>query len=138
MTRRCARTPWMRRRGWSRAGCALGAALALIVTASQTLAQAQLQSQPREQVQPQAPNASRHLACARGDLSVCQSLADQLRIAPGVRAAAKQLLEEVDDGMTRCDRGEVDACAELLERYPDLPPPVRESLAAAMARAKQK
>lgn len=76
----------------------------------------------------------RHLACARGDLTVCQSLADQARIAPGVRAAAQQLLDEVQDGMTRCDRGEVDVCAELLERYPDLPIPVRAGLADALAR----
>ena len=80
----------------------------------------------------------RHLACGRGNLEVCQSLVDQPRIAPGVRAAAQVLLDEVQDGVTRCDRGEVDACAELLERYPDLPAPVRASLAAALARAKQK
>ena len=80
----------------------------------------------------------RHLACGRGNLEVCQSLVDQLRIAPGVRAAAQLLLDEVQDGITRCDRGEVDACAELLERYPDLPTPVRASLADAIARAKQK
>ena len=68
----------------------------------------------------------------------CQSLVDQLRIAPGVREAAKQLLAEVQEGITRCDRGEADACIELLERYPDLPASVRDSLASAIARAKSK
>ena len=80
----------------------------------------------------------RHLACGRGNLEVCQSLADQARIAPGVRAAAQQLLIEVQDGIAECDRGQTSSCAELLDRYPDLPAPVRESLSAEIARAKAK
>ena len=80
----------------------------------------------------------RHLACSRGALEICEALVRQTRLAPGVRAAAEQLLIEVGDGISACDRGEVEVCAELLDRYPDLPPPIRDGLAAAVARGKQR
>lgn len=130
MTGRSVVISGVRRLRWSNAQLILCAVLAVTLTPSQ----ARAQSQP----QAQAQTPSRHLACARGALEVCQSLVDQLRIAPGVREAAKQLLAEVQEGITRCDRGEADACIELLERYPDLPASVRDSLASAIAHAKSK
>lgn len=85
-----------------------------------------------------AESQKRHLACSRGNLAVCEALVGQARIAPGVRAAAEQLLVEVHEGAAACDGGEVPACTELLDRYPDLPALMREGIAAALARANRR
>ena len=81
-------------------------------------------------------NGQQHLACSRGDLAICEAIIRMPRLAPGIRAAVEQLLTEVRDGMAACDRGEVEACTELLARYPDFPAPVRAALEEALTRPK--
>jgi hypothetical protein len=80
-----------------------------------------------------AGSGQRQLACSRGQLDICADILAQPRLAPGVRAAIEHLLADIAADSAACDARDTTACTRLLERLPDLPNSVRESLSAAQA-----
>jgi hypothetical protein len=59
--------------------------------------------------------------CARGQLEVCFAILARPRLDPGRRAAIEFHLAEIDKLAVACNGYDKAACAELTNRYPDLP-----------------
>lgn len=72
-----------------------------------------------------AAQGQRLEACSRGNVQVCHELLARPRLDAGRRAAIEFHLAELERLLGVCLAGDAQACSNLLDNYPELPPALR-------------